>query len=145
MQVVAFSGLIVAVIGANIKFLEDILDNQHRRLVMVGLTATLAVLVVACLVSLLSLMGRLRTAQSKTEEIQERWGEFSEDPRANRAELLAMVADSLIGKPGGPSTAIIEIRDAADRREFRTRTAAALLCVGVLVMAAALFGVLAWR
>jgi hypothetical protein len=141
-QVLAFAGLMATIVGRVVFAVPEVLDPWYRWLVAGGLILALALLVLTCILSLVSLMGRLRRIRTYPEEVQTHWARFRADPTSNSAELLGVLADSLIGVPGDRKAAIVDLALAARRRETRTRTASVLLGIAVLLIAGVLLAFL---
>ena len=87
----------------------------------VAVALAIAILIGSTITALHCLGGRLGGARSPTEDIQLQWDRYRK--RDNYpGEFITAIAQNLIGEPG-ERTAIIDLRDAADRRGSQARCA----------------------
>jgi hypothetical protein len=132
-QVVAFSGLIIALTPNVLPLLQSVHDPIYRRTLAGVIALAIGILIGSAITALFSLSSRLRSKRSPTEDIQLQWHRYRQQAR-DPAEFVAAIAQTLIGDPGEP-TAIIDLRDAADHREILTRRSVAGLAIGIVLLA----------
>jgi hypothetical protein len=132
-QVVAFSGIIIALAPNILPLLRSVRDSIFRHILAGAVALGIATLIASAVIALLSLSGRLRSQRSPTEDIQLQWNRYRKQGNGS-GEFIVGIAQTLIGDPG-ERTAIIDLRDAADRRETLTRRSVAGLAVGVILLA----------
>jgi hypothetical protein len=132
-QVVAFSGIIIALAPNVLPLLRSVRDSIFRHILASAVALAIALLIGSAVTALLSLSGRLRSKRSPTEDIQQEWNRYKKQGNGSDT-LIIGIAQTLIGDPG-ERTVIIDLRDAADRKETLTRRSVAGLAAGIIVLA----------
>jgi hypothetical protein len=144
-QTLAVAGITATILGTIAVSMWHLVAPERRALTVYGIVAALALLVAASTLAIISLVGRVRKLASKPEEVQDLWLLHRLGPRRNSPDLLSDLASALIGEPGQSTAAIVDLRNAADRREARSRAAATVLGVGIVLVSCVLASTLIIR
>jgi hypothetical protein len=132
-QVVAFSGIIIALTPNVFPLVQSVDTPLYRHALAIAIVLTIGLLIASSIVALLSLSRPLRTEKVQTELIQQAWQSYRKQ-ESSSATFGTGVAQTLIGYPG-ERTAVIELRNGADQRQTLTRFAVAGLASGIILIA----------
>jgi len=132
-QVVAFSGIIIALAPSMVPLLRSVKGSASRHALASVTVVAMAIPIGSAVTAMFTLSARPRSTRAPTEDIQLEWRSFRKQESSSN-QFTAATAQTLIGDPG-ERTAIIELRDAADRKEDLTRWAVAGLAAGIILMA----------
>ncbi len=138
-QIIAFAGVLLALMPQLDGPLSEISSSCIRMLLAGGAVAAAAFLVAAVLVSLAAVARPVR-ARADTMWPKRRWKEYRDHPTP-ASEVLKRQIHGLVGDPEDPAP-YKEIAEAADRRETLTRLAIRLMGFGVMVLGVVLTGLL---
>ena len=131
-QVVAFSGVIIALTPNVFELVQSVNTSLYRNAFTITIVLSLGLLIASSITALFSLSRPLRT-KVQTELMQQEWQRYR-DQKSSYATFATEVVQTLVGDPGERS-AIIELRNGADQRQALTRFAVAGLAAGVILMA----------
>jgi len=132
-QVVAFSGVIIALTLNVFPLLRSVKTPLYRHALAIAIVLAIGILIASSITALYSLSRPLRTEKSHTELIQQAWQRYRER-ESDSAWFVVGIVETLIGFPG-QRTGIIDLRDGADQRQTLTRRAVAGLAFGIILIA----------
>jgi hypothetical protein len=131
-QVVAFSGVIIALTPNVFELVRSVNTSLYRHAFAIAIVVSIGLLIASSITALFSLSRPLRT-KVQTELMQQEWQRYR-DQKSSYATFATEVVQTLIGDPG-ERAAIIELRNGADQRQTLTRFAVTGLAAGIILMA----------
>jgi hypothetical protein len=127
-QVVAFSGVIIALTPNVLPLVQSVKTSRYRY----ALAIAVVLLMASSITALYSLSRPLRTTV-QTKFIQQEWQRYR-GQKTSYPEFVTEVVQILIGDPG-ERTAVIELSHGADQRQRLIRFAVACIVTGIILIA----------
>src|SRR4029077_20850420 len=95
-QVVAFSGIIIALAPNTLPLLQSVRDSISRHILASVVACAIIILIGSAITALFSLSGHLRSKRSPTEDIQLEWNRYRKQRNVSDKFIIA-IAQTLIG------------------------------------------------